>query len=141
MAIFPCKSDRKVTVYPGQFISVDLPTNMKQIKYVSCAQSKAQYSWVGVRNILVENDGSVKIRNDSRFPITLSKYEHFANFSPCVDISVDDLTGNAIQKIYDINREDLSHLIPRTGKEDAELEKRNYLDKIIVDPDNMLPDI
>ena len=58
-----------------------------------------------------------------------------------MDIPVDDLTGNAIQKIYDINREHLTHLIPSTGKEDAELEKRNYLDKIIVDPDNMLPDI
>ena len=42
MIVFPCKSDRKMTVYPGHFISVDLPTNMKHIRYVSCVQSQAQ---------------------------------------------------------------------------------------------------
>ena len=88
------------------------------------------------KNILVSSTGSIDIRNDSDVPVTLSKHEHFADVTTCIDTDVDDLGENHIYKIYDLHREDISHLIPQQEEQSAD--KQDYLNEILIDPDNIL---
>ena len=140
ITIHPCKSDKKITIYPNQSISVDLPVNIRHLKYVSCSpQNKKKYTWVAKRTILVDENGSVNIHNGSNTPVNLAKFEHFANLVPCEAVCLDELRESHVSKIYDINRSDLSHLIPEPDRNVHNSDQLDYLNEIVLDPDNILP--
>ena len=72
--------------------------------------------------------------------IKLSKHEHFANLTPCAQSLIDDIkNGSYLRKIYDINREDLSHLIPHVNNDITDEEQSDFLHQVSIDPDNILP--
>ena len=76
------------------------------------------YPWVKTRNIPVKKSGEVEIMNETNNAIKLSKHEQFATIIPTIEVPVEDIkSDNYIRKIYDVNREDLSHLIPHKDQE------------------------
>ena len=69
-------------------------------------------------------------------PVKLSRLEHFADIIECVDVSTDEITcGANVHKIYDLQRDDLSHLLPPKYEE---TNPKNHLKEVSVDPDNAL---
>ena len=70
----------------------------------------------------------------------LSKHEHFANLTSCAQSLIEDIkNGTYLRKIYDINREDLSHLIPHEGDSVLSEEQSDFLHQVSIDPDDILP--
>ena len=93
------------------------------------------YPWVKTKNVNVDID----IVNEGDNPVKLSKHEQFATVTATIEVPLEDMKNeNYIRKIYDINREDISHLIPHKIPEDKNDNKEDYLDEISVDPDNIL---
>ena len=98
--------------------------------------NQGQYSWVPTKILQVNNEGHIVLHNENKDAIKLSKHEHYATVTPCAQTTLKDLRNGAyVSKIYDLNRNDLSHLIPmRTTVTPSE----NFLSDISVDPDNIL---
>ena len=64
------------------------------------------------------------------------KDEHFADVRDCKEVLAENLLDNSyVKKIYDINREDISHLIPH----DLSVAEEPILSQVVLDPDNQLP--
>ena len=134
---FRCKSVRKVTIYPNEKINVKLPVELRKYKHFSITPKYQElYPWVRPESLTTNGDGSIDVTNGSDIPVRLSKHEHFADLTVEVEVSLEDLqSGEYVRKIYDLSRDDLSHLIP---SEQPVADKENYLDEISIDPDNIL---
>ena len=60
----------------------------------------------------------------------------FADVHDCKEVLAENLLDNSyVKKIYDINREDISHLIPH----DLSVAEEPILSQVVIDPDNQLP--
>ena len=122
-------------IYPNEDLGIPIPPSM-QCNAVSItmrrdfAMSEPKFD-----NALKTY---VKIRNITDRPIFLPKLSHVADIRICkpiqFDVNTDDNREN-IMKVYDITREDLSHLIPSPN---AIEDDRNYIDEVSIDPDGQL---
>ena len=135
--VYHCKANKKEVVYPGQSLRVKLPIQFQESSHVNVVgANQSQYSWVPTKILQVDNEGYIVLHNENKDAIKLSKHEHYATVTPCAQTTLKDLRNGAyVSKIYDLNRNDLSHLIPmRTTDTPSE----NFLSDISVDPDNIL---
>ena len=118
-------------------MKIALPIPMRKTKCVSISpKDPFSHSWIKTGIYPVLNDGSVDVFNNSSLPVKLSKHEHFADVVACIDVAVDDLKADSIMKVYDLGRDDLSHLIPLKPLND---DSKDHLEEISIDPDNKLP--
>ena len=133
---FQCKSINKVTVYGDGSINVKLPVALRKYKtFFITPKNEKLNAWVKPTTLKTNPDGSVDVKNDGVNPVKLSKHEHFADLTAVTEVSLEDLrSGEYVRKIYDISRDDLSHLIPHEPKDLNE----NYLDQVSIDPDDVL---
>ena len=137
---FHCKSNTKQVIYPGQSLDVEVPFMLRNHDCFSITQQTHRQPWIKSQNVKMNKDGVVKVRNESNNIISLSKHEHFATMVPCDEVRiVDILNGTYVRKIYDINRTDLSHLIPHQEPQSTDCSNDNYLKEISLDPDDILP--
>ena len=137
---FVCKSIKSETIYPNQAINIKLPVHLRNLSQVTVATKNSKlYPWVKTKNVIVDRTGAVDIVNEDDNPVKLSKHEQFASVTATIEVPMEDMKNeNYTRKIYDINREDISHLIPHKIPDDKNDDKEDYLDEISVDPDNIL---
>ena len=86
------------------------------------------------------------VQNDTNLPVKLSRLEHFADVTPCIEVKIIREEGKVkleksdeeenIKKIYDLGGEDFSNFISKEQKID---EAVNHLNEIQIDPDDILP--
>ena len=83
--------------------------------------------------ILKVTDNKILIPNDTGQCVSLKKNDHFADITLLNEVDAD--TAN-IDKIYDLNRKDLSHLtLPNRPQIYM---TKSYLQEVKIDPDNQL---
>ena len=81
------------------------------------------------RNLPVSN-GCISVVHEGSNPVRMTKNEHIADVFACKDVAVENLqTPESIQKIYDLGREDLSHLYQA---KDIDGENSSYLEEILL---------
>ena len=133
-----CKAIKNEVVYPGEYLSVQLPVHSRSLSYVTItAANQDKYPWVQAKVVPVNQEGFFLIRNDANDLVKLSKHEHYATATPCAQMNGEELKkGMYVKKIYNLDRSDLSHLIPM-GVEESPQE--NFLHEVSIDPDNVLP--
>ena len=125
-----CKAISSQTIYPGSIIN----TSVKNFSNEPVTLiPRPRYNWIKPGIYMVKENGSIDITNDKEEVFHISKHEHFADIVPCIKFDRDDLLQ--IQKVYDVDREDHSHLIPHINKEK---DGKSYLKDIIIDPDVIL---
>ena len=133
-----CKAVQKEVVYPQQSLRVELPANIQNESYVKISpQHPLYHGWIlgGLKK--VNKDGSIFIKNVGNRIAHISKNEHFATIYPCKSVDLEELSSETyVTKIYDLNRKDLTHLIPNSCQDFEN--KDNFLDQIILDPDDVL---
>ena len=136
---FHCKSTKQETIYPNQSLKISLPIGMRNATEVAVtARNPSLHPWVKCKILPVDLFGTINISNESSVPVKLSKHEHFANINACVDASIDDLkSGDYVRKIYDIGRNDLSHLIPHKEHGEAAADEDGS-NEVCIDPDDNL---
>ena len=123
-------------IYPSQKLKIKLPISMRNLKYATISpKTKNIQSWMKARNLPVSN-GCISVVHEGSNPVSMTKNEHIADVFACKDVAVENLqTPESIQKIYDLGREDLSHLYQAR---DIDGENSSYLEEISIDPDNVL---
>ena len=129
------KVKANTTLLPNQELIIPIPPSM-QCNKVSVTFRRD----FPISNPVLQSSkkGYVKVINNSAEAITIPKHSHVADIRTCVPISPSDINVPRLQKIYDISRDDLSHLsVPDSITRDV----KNYTDQISVDPDNQMPTI
>ena len=135
--VFHCKALKNDTIYSDHTLTIQLPIHMRKNKCVVLT-NKNTSQYPGIKSkILPVNNGMVSIKNESAAPIKLSKHEHFADIHTCSNISFHN-EMDKINKVYCLDREDFSHLVPFETKES--LETQDYTNEIVIDPDKILPE-
>ena len=136
---FHCKALKNETIYQNQPFNIQLPLGWRESKHVAISNINSKlYPGIKSQVLKVDGNGAITILNEDTRPLKLSKYEHFANVSECTEISVNKLKKeNCVNKIYDLGRNDLSHLIPH---EQEVVQEKDHTDQVIIDPDRKLSD-
>ena len=134
---FRCKTPVNETIYPKTKKKIKLPSRLRHAKVVAITPKHSKlHSWFSPQVLCIGEDGCVTITNETMMPVKLSRLEHFADIIECVDVSTDEITcGANVHKIYDLQRDDLSHLLPPKYEE---TNPKNHLKEVSVDPDNAL---
>ena len=127
------KSNSKQVVYPKQSLLIQLPSSIKE-KEVFVIPKSSQ-TWIRPSIYKVDEYNQIELKNEENFPVALMRLEHYADVYQCAQVEKEAICEEKILKIYDLNRRDLSHLIP-VNTED---EKSSYLHEIQIDPDNIMP--
>ena len=121
------------TLYPNQHLKIPVPPSMQ------CSNVN-----VTLRRDFVVSDpvldnakkGYISIRNNGNNIVNIPKHSHIADIRTCHQINTSDINPTNLRKIYDISREDWSHLtMPNCVPDD----KKSYIDQVSVDPDNQMP--
>ena len=132
-----CRSTKRITLYPGEILNQPLPLEMHSAKYVSIAPKRRDdLSWIQPRILKVQDDGNIQIENRSNQIINLNKHDHIADVRSCLETTKSTCDSpDAIRKLFDLNTEDISHLIP-----DNDIYEGNecFLEQISIDPDHQL---
>ena len=140
---FLCKAIRNETIYEDHSIRVQLPPGMRNETHVAISSTNPSlYPGIKPHICPVDEKGNVNIFNRAR-AIKLSKHEHFANINLCSNILLKDLHGGEyVHKIYDLDRTDITHLIPSEGHEaggsSEDSQNQDYVNEVVIDPDNKL---
>ena len=138
-SIFRCRASCSEVIYPGGKLKLKLPIRLKQEKavYVSPKQPN-QHAWLTPRIYSVTDEGFVEINNETSSPVKLAKLEHFADVYCCIEVDLENCKPDIIlKKIFDLNRNDFSHLTPHAPSEEK---SEDYLHEISIDPDSILTD-
>jgi len=117
-----------------------VPDIFQKLKSFTLAHAQGhKQPWIKAQNIMLDKNRTVNIRNESERVVSLSKHEHFATLTPCIEVLVDEISDKTyVIKIYNLNRNDLSHLIPHP-MDSVNQTDDDYLKVISLDPDNILP--
>ena len=123
-------------IFPNESIVYELPPKMQNESMINMSPRRfSSYTWFVPKNLNVQKNGKVLITNETDLPVHVSKNEHFADLRTCSKVPVEGLKdASFVKKVYDIGREDVSHLIP--SKENTKPE--SFLSEISLDPDNQL---
>ena len=138
---FYCKAPKTEVIYEGESIKVLLPPGMRDRKNVAISSINPNlYPGIKPQVRLVDERGYVDIVNEGK-PLKLTRHEHFANLNSLTDISLKCVKeGASVNKIYDLARRDLSHLLPYEGQENnAVNDDHDYVNEVVIDPDEKLP--
>ena len=132
----PCRAVQSRTLYPGQTFAFQVPREFQSFSYINVSPRRTQTNpWVDCKNYKIDKNGDIALENVTDAVVRLVKGDHFADMRDCTEISCEDLHSSAyVKKIYDINSEDTSHLVPAnvSDADDA------FLDQVVLDPDNQL---
>ena len=146
-SIFQCKAPSNETIYPSSKLKIKLPVDFWGAgSVIMTPKNPKTHTWIKPHEAAVDGHGCVVLENDTNLPVKLSRLEHFADVTPCVEVKVIREEGKVklensdeeekIMKIYDPG-EDFSNFI---SKEQNIGEAVNHLNDIQIDPDNILPD-
>ena len=123
------------TLYPGQQLDIPVPPSMQCNAVNVTMRRDFQISKPKIENA---QKTYVKIKNNSNQIIFLPKHSHVADLRTCHPVDANDLTPAKLMKIYDISREDWSHLsLPSNIPPD----NQNYIDQVSIDPNNQMTKI
>ena len=123
----------RTTLYPGQELDIPVPPSM-QCRAINVTMRRD----FAISDPIVTNAkrNYVKVKNKTDKIITIPKHSHIADLRSCHLIDAErDLSPDKLRKIYDISREDWSHL---TLPPDIPSDGQSYINEISIDPDNQL---
>ena len=99
-AIHQCKATRNEVVYPGEYLSVQLPLHIRNFGYVNVVNvNQKKDSWIQPKMVQVQKDGCARIHDEADNVIKLSKHEHYATLTPCAQVHLTDIQDNTYVKI------------------------------------------
>jgi hypothetical protein len=126
---FICRSTCNLIVQPGETVRVDTPTMFNNEKSLIFTPRLSTASSQLPGQICPSQGTHVSISNLTGDIISIKKNEHFGDILPTVDQS---------KLIYDLSRSNstmkVQSLIPKAVQNNP----TNYLDKVSIDPDNIL---
>ena len=127
-----CRSTKTTTVYPGETISIQVPSYMRAYKYVCVAPRRTNFlPWVTPKVTKVADDGSIQFTNVGNTVVKVKKDEHLADIRSCNFVQESDLLDPArVRKLYDLDIGDASHLLPHDCSEQNE---ENFLSQVSID--------
>ena len=126
----------RTTLYPGQEIDIPIPPSM-QCNAVNITMRRD----FSISDPVITNakKNYVKMKNETDKIVMIPKHSHFADLRTCHVIdSARDLTPDKLRKIYDISRDDWSHL---TLPPDIPADTADYISDISLDPDKQMPKV
>ena len=77
----------------------------------------------------------VRIKNNSNDIILIPKHSHILDLRSCEEVDFTNRQSSSVMKIYDISREDLTHLAP---PDQLSADTSSYIQDISIDPDKQM---
>ena len=134
---FLCRAQENTTLFVGDNLQFQLPESFSDTEIVLAPKRdfNSLCDWPSAAVLKVVHN-RVSIPNHSGRTIVIKKKQHFAEIATLKQVKIEDLSNSSVKKVYDVGREDLSHLI--LPDRPAVNEKCSYLEDVQIDPDNQL---
>ena len=126
----------RTTLYPGQQIEIPVPPSM-QCNAVSVTMRRG----FEISDPFITNakKNYISVKNKTDKIVTIPKHSHFADLLTCHVIdATQELTPDKLRKIYDISRDDWSHL---TLPPNISMDTKNHIGDITIDPGNKMTNL
>ena len=127
-----CSSKDKEILYPNDDLIVPIPSSMQCRAVGVTMRREFQICHPSVENTKKEY---VRIKNNSNDIILIPKHSHILDLRSCEEVDFTNGQPSSIMKIYDISREDLTHLAP---PDQLSADTSSYTHDILIDPDKQM---
>ena len=128
-------SKKDVQLLPNDSITVPLPDNMDK----STVNVTLNRELGNCQSKNLRTSGTIKFINTSKYVINVPKNHKFLDVKACYELNManrQDEQINEIRKIYNLNRDDWSHLTPVADPNPSNVD---YSAEVSIDPDECMP--